>query len=204
MYWGWTWALESRNGLWHLDLKLVRRCHSGGLQHKQPPGRQVDQVGRYWELGSYSQKEKFFLWTNSPRRWIEKFPERKNAIVKKCIFPLWQFVLENFYIIYYIHIICLNCQIYYKKISQDIIDNFFSSPIHRDNSVCICPNGKINLLKFQNAFVSIDKYIWPNCRKTEQQHNFFCIPFSFAETKLFMLSPVPSYDQKCYRILNFT
>ena len=24
-----------------------------------------------------------------------------------------------------------------------------------------------------------------NCRKTEQQHNFFCIPFSFAETKLF-------------------
>ena len=27
------------------------------------------------------------------------------------------------------------------------------------------------------------KCISPNCRKTEQQHNLFCLPFSFAEAK---------------------
>ena len=183
MCWGWTWALESRNGLWHLDLELVRRCHSGGLQHKQPSGRQVGQVGRYWELGSYSQKEKFFLWTNSPRRWIEKFPERKNAIVKKCIFPLWQFVLENFHIIYYIHTICLNCKIYYKKISQDIIDTFvFVS--HSQRQKCMY------LSKWQNKFVKISKCICLNwqiyltkLQKDRTATQFLLYPILFRRDK---------------------
>ena len=48
---------------------------------------------------------------------------------------------------------------------------------------CICPNDEINQFEFQNVFVLIAKCICQNCRKTGQQQNFFCLPFSFAETK---------------------
>ena len=57
--------------------------------------------------------------------------DRKIPIVKKCmafILHIWQFMKENFHIIYIVFIysyICLNCEIYFsKKISQDIIDTF--------------------------------------------------------------------------------
>ena len=82
----------------------------------------------------------------------------------------------------------------YKKISQGetyLLTQFLSSPIHRDKS--------------SHDFVKMVKYICvcPNCRKTEQQHNFLFLPFT-RDKKAKILSPFPSHDQYFYNLPKFT
>ena len=85
-----------------------------------------------------------------------------------------------------IKFICQNCKWF---ILQEYITR------HIDTISSVSHSQRQNADVFvQMAKVLILKCICRNCRKTKQQHNFFWLPYSLAETKIVISSPVLSHN----------